>query len=118
MYIWVVLVAARSFSMYGLVFQLGGILATYGLALTTLTAGPTEFALVTRWLLSVFALCVTGVISLRLVSDSRKKEATLIRMSGMSQPEPAGPNPELSETNGSAPREQPVEPQEEAAPVA
>ena len=83
MFIWVVLVAARSFSLFGLVFQLLGILATYGVALSTLTASPDEFPITTRWLLSVFALCVTGVISLRLVSDARKKEAELIRMSGM-----------------------------------
>lgn len=86
MFIWVVLVAARSFSIYGLVFQLLGILATYGVALSTLTAGPDEFALMTRWLLSTFALGVTGVISLRLVSDARKKEADLIRLSGQHQP--------------------------------
>ena len=111
MYIWVVLVAARSFSIYGLIFQLAGILATYGIALTTLTANPGDFATVTRWLLSVFALCVTGVISLRLVSDARKKEAALIRMSGMAVPEPAS-------TNGSTPAEPPAHLPKEAAPPA
>lgn len=85
MYIWVVLVAARSFSMYGLIFQLAGILITYGIALSTLSTSPGEFAIVTRWLLSIFALCVTGFISLRLVSDSRKKEAELIRMTGQAR---------------------------------
>ncbi len=85
MFIWVVLVAARSFSIYGLVFQLFGILATYGVALSTLAATPDEFAISTRWLLSVFALCVTGIISLRLVSDARRKEAELIRLTGGSR---------------------------------
>ncbi len=111
MYIWVVLVAARSFSIYGLVFQLAGILATYGIALMTLTANPGDFATITRWLLSVFALCVTGLISLRLVSDTRKKEAALIRMSGMAVPQPAP-------TNGSTPGELPAEIPREAAPPA
>jgi hypothetical protein len=64
----------------GSFFQLAGIFATYGIALSTLSTLPSEFAIITRWLLSVFALCVTGVISLRLVSDSRMKEAELIRM--------------------------------------
>lgn len=81
MYIWVVLVAARSFSYFGLTSQLLGILATYGIALSTLDTGPTEFANSTRWLLSVFALTVTGIISLRLVSDARDKEAELTRLS-------------------------------------
>jgi hypothetical protein len=103
MFIWVVLVAARSFSIYGLVFQLLGILATYGIALLTLTAGPDEFALVTRWLLSVFALCVTGVISLRLVSDARKKEAELIRLTGPPKRNEA-PYPEPSPSQSPKPQ--------------
>ena len=111
MYIWVVLVAARSFSMCGLVFQLAGILATYGIALSTLTTHPGEFATTTRWLLSVFALCVTGVISLHLVSDSRKKEAALIRMSGV-------PQPSTALANGSEPEEQTTDTPEVAAPPA
>ena len=111
MYIWVVLVAARSFSIYGLVFQLAGILATYGIALSTLTTHPSEFATTTCWLLSVFALCVTGVISLHLVSDSRKKEAALIRLSGV-------PQPSTALANGSEPQEQTTDTLEEAAPPA
>lgn len=82
MYIWVILVAARSFSVYGLLFQLAGILVSYGVALLALTANPGDFSSLSRWLLTVFALSVTGFISVRLVADARRKEAELLRMTG------------------------------------
>jgi hypothetical protein len=83
MYVWVVLVAGRSFSRPGLLGQLTGIGGTYAIALSGLEAGPTEFPNETRWLLTVFALAVTGLISLRLTSDARRREADLIRLSAL-----------------------------------
>ena len=64
-----------------------------------------------RWLLSVFALSVTGFIAQRLVSNPRKNEPTFIQMSGR-------PEPEDPETNGSIPRELALELHEVAAPPA
>jgi hypothetical protein len=111
MYIGVVLVAARSFSVSGLVVQLVGVLATYGIALSTLTTAAGEFGATTRWLPSVVAISLTGFIVQRLVSSSRKNRAALIQMSGM-------PEPEDPETDGSIPHELALGFHEVAAPPA
>lgn len=85
MYVWVVLVAGRSFSARGLAAQLAGIGLTYAVALSQLDLGPTEFPDETRWILTVFALTVTGVISLRLTDDAKRREADLLRLSHFHQ---------------------------------